>query len=78
MDAFDKSGNLTNASSEVRKGLESQINNLAACTCAVIRWWYATLMFVATTIWGLGDLAFHDPMLTTCETVSRLIYLGGQ
>jgi len=82
MDAFTKSGNWTGKSSEIRKGLEADIDKLVARTNTIIRYWYATLMFFATVIWGLGDyfyaLVLHDPVLTMYEIASKLIYFGGQ
>jgi len=82
MDAFTKSVNWTEASSEIRKGLEADIDELVACTNTVIRYWYAILMFFATVIWGLGDyvyaLILHDPVFTMCEIATRLIHFGGQ
>lgn len=81
MEAFAKSGNWTKASSGISKGLEADIDKLVACTNTIIRCWYATLMFFATVIWGLGDyfyVLFHNPVFTMCKIASRLIYFGGQ
>ena len=80
--AIERSGNWTAASAGVRKEADVKVKSLLDRTRAVIRYWYACLVLIATMIWGLGDYFFllkHSAApLTVGEIALKLIYLGGR
>ena len=82
MTAFENSGNWTSASENVRKQLDDDIKKLTDYTQAIIRYWYATLMFLVTMVWGIGDrfyvLVLSNPALTICEIAGKLSSLASQ
>jgi len=78
-DAIDKSGNWTDASREIRSGAKNRTKTHLDLTRTVIQYWYASLLFIATMIWGLGDLFYvlkHDESVSAWELVVKLMYLG--
>lgn len=80
-DVIDKSGNWSNVSNPIRSGAKDRTKAYLDFTKTVIQYWYAILLFVATLIWGLGDLIYvlnHDEKVSACELVVKLLYLGGE
>ena len=80
-DAIDKSGNWTGASSSIRSGAKERAKALVDLTRTVIQYWYAFLLFIATMIWGLGDLFYvfqHDESVSAWDVVMKLVYLGAR
>lgn len=80
-DAIDKSGNWTDASRAIRSGAKDRAKAHLDLTRTVIQYWYAILLFIATMIWGLGDLIYvleHDESVTAGELIMKLMYLGAR
>lgn len=78
-DAIDKSGRWTDASNAIRRGAKERTKTHLDLTKTVIQYWYGILLFIATMIWGLGDLfyvLYHDEKVTACELIVKLLYLG--
>lgn len=78
-DAIDKSGSWTAASSAIRSDAKERAKAHLDWTRTVIQYWYAILLFIATMIWGFGDLFYllaHDGSVTAGGAITKLLYLG--
>lgn len=76
--AIEEGGRWTDASKATRIGAKKRAKLFINFTRNVVQYWYAILLFIASIIWGMGDLFYvlsHDGSITCGEMTIKLIYL---